>query len=198
MKKITFLLLTFIFISCKNKSEDKSNQSLKNNESTSIFLKDSLIKSDISNLNKKPKKKQIEFLNFIDESLVFQESLTNDHSAYAFVCHGDKNEMKFSGKIYLIPSPLELNKWKKSDYREVIIDSINNIFSNKEIHEKFILWAQITHKDFFMPYNKLIDNPCEYYKKDRTVIIYKSAKGQEYWKEIEKTKNVARLEEILK
>ena len=196
MKTIIFIVVAFVFISCKNKPVSKVKQQPISKTDISTLANESLTNTSFS--TKKTEKTQIEFLNFIDESLVFQEAIINDNSAYAFVCHGDEKEIKFSGKIYLKPSLLELNNWIDSNYREAIIDSINNVFSNREIHERFVLWAQITHKDFFMPYNELIDNPCENYKEDRTVIIYKSDKGQERWKEIEKTKNIERIEEILK
>ncbi|QCE43436.1 hypothetical protein [Psychroserpens sp. NJDZ02] len=198
MNKIIFIVLTSFFISCKNKSENKSTHAITNKGSVSVLTKDSFTTTDASFSNKKTNKNQIEFLNFIDESLIFQDAIINDYLAHAFVCHGDEKEMKFSGKIYLTPSASELENWKDFNYRASMIDSINNIFSNKETHERFTLWAQITPKDNFLPLEDWVDNPCEYYKKDRTVIIYKSDKGQKHWTEIEKTKNTERIEEILK
>lgn len=139
-----------------------------------------------------------EFLDYIDKSLIFQELYSNNQIAYAFVCDGNNNSINFSGTLYLSPSGEELNRWRNQEYREKSIDSINNIFTTSKIHKKYSIWAEITHKEYFLPLEDWVDNPCEYYKETRKVTIYYSNQGESNWKKKETTTNSNRILELIK
>lgn len=192
-KIVVFICALLIFQNCKQSKKGKVNNIIPSVKGKNKIKVDSLpYKENIHN-KEKPKISQIEFLNYIDDSLIFQEAIDTDKMAYAFVCHGNKKQMLFSGKIYLKPPKKDELEWESDEYRSAIIDSINNIFTKDEIHKRFSLWAQITHKEYFMPYSERIDNPCEYYKENREVVIYKSKIGQNSWEELEKTKNLKKI-----
>jgi len=178
------IIILFLNIGCKNNS--KQDQI---NKTKPI---DTIIK-----VIKEPIVSKIEFLNFIDESLIFQEKYENDFVVYAFVCDGVKDKINFSGTIYLMPVKKDYANWSSPDYREKIIDSINNYFSNTEIHFRYNLLAQITHEEYFLPLKEWIDNPCEYYKENRKVVLYSSKKGSLNWVKMFKTENLNKIEELV-
>jgi len=183
MKNIIILFL-FLNIGCK-----KSNKQVLNNKTTTV---DTIIE-----VIKKPTVSDIEFLNFIDESLIFQEKYGNDFATYAFVCDGTKDKINFSGTIYLMPVKKDYANWSSAEYREKIIDSINNYFSINEIHSRYNLLAQITHEEYFLPLKEWIDNPCVYYKENRKVVIYSSKKGSLKWMKMFETKDVNKIDELV-
>ena len=186
MRNLLTVILIFLCISCKEKGK-------KQNKINNIKPIDTIV-----NVIEKPIVSNIEFLNYIDESLIFQEKYGNDFVSYAFVCDGTKDTINFSGTIYLMPSKKDYKNWSTSNYREKIIDSINNFFSNNKIHSRYNLLAQITHKENFLPLEEWVDNPCEFYKENRTMNIYFSEAGNQNWNMIKETKNEDEIERIIK
>lgn len=146
----------------------------------------------------KETKHSLEFLDYIDESLIFQELHNNNQVVYAFVCDGNDTSINFSGTLYLSPVGEELNKWQSQKYKEKSIDSINRFFTVNKIHKKYSIWAEITHKEYFLPLEDWVDNPCEFYKENRKVVIYHSAQGESNWKKKETTTNLNRILELVK
>ncbi|MDO6676584.1 hypothetical protein Q4517_13630 [Tenacibaculum sp. 1_MG-2023] len=182
--KNCLLLFTIIalLISCKTKNKNLEREVFDKKTQKEISKAENIITKE-------------KFLNFIDKDMGFQEDAVDSLRLYAWCCKIQNDSVLFSGKIYLKPQKGNLKYWRTSESRDSIIELINENL-DESLFSKFNLWAEITHKNFFLPLNKTIDNPCEYYKKDRVISIY-SATTDGKWKLLKKTKKEEEIENVI-
>ncbi len=181
MKTYIVLIIFVISFGCKEKIVT-SKSSL---ETNSVFIQ----KNEKLNIIIEE-----DFLSYVDKDMGFQESTFDSLQLYAWCCKIQNNKVFFSGMIYLTPKKKDIYKWKSSADRDSIIDNVNSEF--KKVLSEFNLWAAITHKEYFLPFER-IDNPCEYYTDDRVICIYSFVRENK-WKLMGKIKNEEEIEKFIK
>ena len=138
MKKKILLSILIIFIGCK-----KNNLKISEKK---------IIKAD--------------FFSYIDKDMRFQEDIEDSLKLYAWTCKIENKKVVFSGKIFLKPKRNNLKKWSSVKMRNQEVEFINHNL-NKQLFKDYRILAIITDEKYFNPINDTIDNPCEYYKKDK-------------------------------
>ncbi len=163
---LIFFILCVIFLGCKNSTQETTHTS-------SIIISEDANKSKENEQNtlKENKVDEDEFLRYIDEDMLYQPYAENDNTLEAWTCKISNNIVEFSGKVLVTNlSSNDMNMINKLNEMDI-----------KNIHNNYDLYAIITHKEYFLPFESHIDNPCEYYKDKVIQAIYISKKGSQNW-----------------
>lgn len=107
----------------------------------------------------------LDYLNYVDEDIFFQESSQNPKIFEGWACNLNNGKVEFSGKVYLVNGNFEL---------------LSN--PTNDIHSEFNKFALITSEEYFLKIDEKVDNPCEYYKDIQIMNkIFYSPKSSKKW-----------------
>ncbi len=186
-RTFTIIAIALLIFNCKE-AKEKNSKILTDTKIVEIQnIDEDSIKTSIT-----PPENGYDFLNYLDQDMLFQEE--EELILYGWSCNITQDSIIFSGKVYLSPKKEDVIKWKDVKSKQKIINIINNNPKKEILKEKYNLWAQITHKQYFMPREEWVDNPCEFYKENKVDAIYYFKEG---WEFIEYTKDDKKIYNLI-